>query len=194
MNTIRSFTAEDATIIYGSVIEDSIGEHLRVTIVATGLGGAARSASPRSRSCSAPAPTTVDGRQLRGARTARRVRRRRDQTVDALRHSAWKRSTYPPSCAAGGLTLRRRVSARLRSSFREGGTEAPTAAAVSRRPCPPSLRPAKAGPFPFRRRGNGTQGHAGGMIRHDAAGKAKIMIDCVFGIPAPSMGGRRATR
>src|SRR3954466_3041048 len=41
MNTIRSFTAEDATVIYGSVIDEAIGDALRVTIVATGLGGAA---------------------------------------------------------------------------------------------------------------------------------------------------------
>jgi len=33
MNTIRSFTAEDATVIYGSVIDEAIGDALRVTIV-----------------------------------------------------------------------------------------------------------------------------------------------------------------
>jgi cell division protein FtsZ len=38
MNTIRSFTAEDATVIFGSVVDDNMGESLRVTIVATGLG------------------------------------------------------------------------------------------------------------------------------------------------------------
>ncbi|MEW6688462.1 MAG: cell division protein FtsZ [Pseudomonadota bacterium] len=38
MNTIRAFAAEDATIIYGGVYDDSLGEHLRVTVVATGLG------------------------------------------------------------------------------------------------------------------------------------------------------------
>lgn len=38
MNTIRSFTAEDATVIFGSVVDESIGDSLRVTIVATGLG------------------------------------------------------------------------------------------------------------------------------------------------------------
>src|SRR6202008_3067411 len=46
MNTIRSFTAEDATVIYGSVIDESIGDALRVTIVATGLGGAAAQRQP----------------------------------------------------------------------------------------------------------------------------------------------------
>lgn len=38
MNTIKSFTAEEATVIVGTVIDESIGEELRVTIVATGLG------------------------------------------------------------------------------------------------------------------------------------------------------------
>lgn len=41
MNVVRSFTAEDATIIYGSVFDEDMGEQLRVTVVATGLGGMA---------------------------------------------------------------------------------------------------------------------------------------------------------
>jgi cell division protein FtsZ len=39
MRTIRSFTAEDATVIVGNVFDESIGEGLRVTMVATGLNG-----------------------------------------------------------------------------------------------------------------------------------------------------------
>ena len=38
MNTIKSFTAEEATVIVGMVFDENIGEELRVTIVATGLG------------------------------------------------------------------------------------------------------------------------------------------------------------
>ncbi len=38
MNTIRSFAAEDATIIHGGVYDDDLGEELRVTVIATGLG------------------------------------------------------------------------------------------------------------------------------------------------------------
>ena len=38
MNIIRTFAAEDATIIYGGVYDDALGEELRVTVVATGLG------------------------------------------------------------------------------------------------------------------------------------------------------------
>jgi cell division protein FtsZ len=38
VNTVRDFAADDATIIYGSVYDDALGEDLRVTVVATGLG------------------------------------------------------------------------------------------------------------------------------------------------------------
>jgi cell division protein FtsZ len=42
MNTIKAFTAEDATVIVGTVIDDSLDDRLRVTMVATGLGAAAQ--------------------------------------------------------------------------------------------------------------------------------------------------------
>ena len=38
MNTIRSFAADDATIIFGAVYDEAMGDELRVTVVATGLG------------------------------------------------------------------------------------------------------------------------------------------------------------
>ena len=38
MNTIRAFAAEDATIIYGGVYDEEVGDELRVTVIATGLG------------------------------------------------------------------------------------------------------------------------------------------------------------
>ncbi len=38
MSAIKGFTAEEATVIAGTVIDESIGDELRVTIVATGLG------------------------------------------------------------------------------------------------------------------------------------------------------------
>ena len=40
MNTIKEFTAEDATVIVGNVVDENMGEKLRVTMVATGLNGA----------------------------------------------------------------------------------------------------------------------------------------------------------
>ena len=42
MNTIKAFTAEDATVIVGNVFDESMGDGLRVTMVATGLTGMAR--------------------------------------------------------------------------------------------------------------------------------------------------------
>jgi cell division protein FtsZ len=39
MNTIKDFTAEDATVIVGTVMDEEIGDKLRVTMVATGLNG-----------------------------------------------------------------------------------------------------------------------------------------------------------
>jgi len=47
MNTIKEFTAEDAMVIVGTVIDDAMDDRLRVTMVATGLGGAtARQRAP----------------------------------------------------------------------------------------------------------------------------------------------------
>src|SRR5438874_10438380 len=40
MNTIKEFTAEDAMVIVGTVIDDAMEDRLRVTMVATGLGAA----------------------------------------------------------------------------------------------------------------------------------------------------------
>ena len=38
MSTVKDFTAEDATVIMGTVIEENMQNDLRVTVVATGLG------------------------------------------------------------------------------------------------------------------------------------------------------------
>jgi len=40
MSTIKEFTADDATVIFGTVFEEGASAELRVTMVATGLGGA----------------------------------------------------------------------------------------------------------------------------------------------------------
>jgi cell division protein FtsZ len=40
MNTIKAFTADDATVIVGNVMDETMGDRLRVTMVATGLNGA----------------------------------------------------------------------------------------------------------------------------------------------------------
>ena len=89
MNTIRSFTAEDATVIYGSVIDEAIGDALRVTIVATGLGGPAAQRQqpvmqmvPRTGTDDAVAAVNYEELDQPTA-----IRRRRDVTVEAMRHS-----------------------------------------------------------------------------------------------------------
>ncbi|WP_432258311.1 cell division protein FtsZ [Cupriavidus sp. TMH.W2] len=46
MNTIRSYAAEDATVIFGTVYDDSMSDALRVTVVATGLGRSAKKQQP----------------------------------------------------------------------------------------------------------------------------------------------------
>jgi cell division protein FtsZ len=47
MNTIRAFAAEDATVIFGTVKDEAMGDELRVTVVATGLGrSSAKRAAP----------------------------------------------------------------------------------------------------------------------------------------------------
>ncbi len=46
MNTIRRYAAEDAHIIYGAAYDDSLGDQLRVTVIATGLSRAKPMAAP----------------------------------------------------------------------------------------------------------------------------------------------------
>lgn len=90
MNTIRSFTAEDATVIYGSVIDEAIGDALRVTIVATGLGGPA---AQRQQPVMQVVPRTGTDDALGGPVNYEEldqptaIRRRRDVTIEAMRHS-----------------------------------------------------------------------------------------------------------
>ena len=46
METIREFAAEDATIIMGTVYDEAMGDQVRVTVVATGLGRHRKAAGP----------------------------------------------------------------------------------------------------------------------------------------------------
>jgi cell division protein FtsZ len=61
MTTIREFAAEDATVIFGTVSDEEIGEKLRVTVVATGLGKATAKKAPLTVIRAAPdnAPAVV---------------------------------------------------------------------------------------------------------------------------------------
>ncbi|MDO9065341.1 MAG: cell division protein FtsZ [Sulfuricella sp.] len=88
MNTIRSFTAEDATVIFGTVFDSTLRDELRVTVVATGLG------SPVNRQQSKPLsivktgtdnePMMVDYNELEQPAV---MRRRRDAQVEAMKQS-----------------------------------------------------------------------------------------------------------
>ena len=44
MNTIRRYASEDAHVIYGTAYDESLGDQLRVTVIATGLSSQARRA------------------------------------------------------------------------------------------------------------------------------------------------------
>ena len=47
MNTIKGFTADEATVIVGAVVDENMGEELRVTMVATGLGSPVARSQPK---------------------------------------------------------------------------------------------------------------------------------------------------
>jgi cell division protein FtsZ len=90
MSTIKAFTAEDATVIVGTVIDEAMADRLRVTMVATGLG------SPVSRNQSKPLTVVktgtdvgpvevVDYAQLDTPAVIRR--RNRESTIEAMRQS-----------------------------------------------------------------------------------------------------------
>ncbi len=55
METISAFAAEDATVIMGAVYDDTMGDNLRVTVVATGLG------RQKQRPQLVPQPQTMKG-------------------------------------------------------------------------------------------------------------------------------------
>ena len=55
MNTIKSYAADDATVIFGAVYDDAMGDALRVTVVATGLGRTAAGVAKKQQ----PAPMTL---------------------------------------------------------------------------------------------------------------------------------------
>ena len=46
MNTIRAFASQEAHVIYGTAYDESLGDQLRVTVVATGLAQAGRRVAP----------------------------------------------------------------------------------------------------------------------------------------------------
>jgi cell division protein FtsZ len=49
MNTIKEFTADDAMVIVGTVIDDAMEDRLRVTMIATAWAGPCKVASVRPK-------------------------------------------------------------------------------------------------------------------------------------------------
>ncbi|MDA0665416.1 MAG: cell division protein FtsZ [Proteobacteria bacterium] len=58
METIRTFAAEDATIIFGTVYDEEMADEMRVTVVATGLGTSRRRPSLVRSTLAAPVQRT----------------------------------------------------------------------------------------------------------------------------------------
>jgi cell division protein FtsZ len=90
MNTIKAFTAEEATVIVGTVIDDAMGDRLRVTMVATGLGSvvARKDTKPLTvvkTGTDAGPVEVVDYAHLETPAVIRR--RNRESTIEAMRQS-----------------------------------------------------------------------------------------------------------
>jgi cell division protein FtsZ len=58
MNCIRRYAAEDAHVIYGTAYDESLGDQLRVTVIATGLSPQKRQAAPIQMVHSSPVQRT----------------------------------------------------------------------------------------------------------------------------------------
>jgi cell division protein FtsZ len=90
MDTIKTFAAESATVIVGTVYDDGLADDLRVTVVATGLG------HPINRSQSKPLSVVKNGTDNAPVETVNyndlelptvMRTRRRDATVEAMKQS-----------------------------------------------------------------------------------------------------------
>jgi cell division protein FtsZ len=89
MNTIKGFTAEDATVIVGTVIDEQMEDKLRVTMVATGLGSAVNRHQQKPltvvKTGTDAAPLEVNYGDLEAPAVMRR--RSRDAAVEAMKQS-----------------------------------------------------------------------------------------------------------
>jgi cell division protein FtsZ len=109
MNTVKAFAADDAHIIFGAVYDELMGDALRVTVVATGLGQAV---SVRNRQTFEVINTPVVQAQATGTHDAigfssgpaidynqiadvPAVVRKRNVTVEALANSGVDRYDIP---------------------------------------------------------------------------------------------------
>ena len=99
MATVRAFAAEDAHVIFGAVYDEAMGENLRVTVVATGLGLARQQTltvinTPVLQATGTDGmPTATDYNELASIPAV--VRNRRSVTVEALENSGVDRYDIP---------------------------------------------------------------------------------------------------
>lgn len=109
MNTVKAFAAEDAHIIFGAVYDELMGDALRVTVVATGLGQAAAAVRSKPEAFTQPvlvqaqatgthdavafgAGPSIDYNQIADVPA---VVRKRNVTVEALANSGVDRYDIP---------------------------------------------------------------------------------------------------
>jgi cell division protein FtsZ len=93
METIKAFAADSATVIVGTVYDETLEDQLRVTIVATGLGKPTVRQQPKPQALSVVTQRTgtdnqaveIDYEALEQPAVIRR--RNRDATVEAMRQS-----------------------------------------------------------------------------------------------------------
>jgi cell division protein FtsZ len=88
MGTVKEFSHEEATVIVGTVIDENMGEDLRVTVVATGLGGAITRQQNKPmtiiKTGTDNVAMEVDYNELDQPAV---MRRRRDATIEAMKQS-----------------------------------------------------------------------------------------------------------
>jgi len=98
METIRSFAADDATVILGAVYDENMGDELRVTVVATGLGqpAAIRQTKPQlvvKNGTGNLAAAGVDYAALDALPAV--IRKNRAQTIEALQQNGMDKYDIP---------------------------------------------------------------------------------------------------
>ncbi len=92
MDVVKAYAADTASPIIGTVYDDELGDELRVTIVATGLGKTHARMQPKPLKVVMPA-TGTDGAPVSGPVNYEELdqpavmRRNRNQTVEAMRQS-----------------------------------------------------------------------------------------------------------
>ena len=100
MATIRQYTAAEATVICGAVFDESMEDALRVTVVATGLGGMAASARKPEMAVIQGLRNGTDGRSMPVYEPSNldsvMGTRRTNPQIDAMAGAGIEKSDIPP--------------------------------------------------------------------------------------------------